>query len=346
MKLTTSFLLSIFLIVISCENRNTDNPMISEMSAQRGYKNWYLDSFRCGLFVPPSYDTQKEYPLIIFLHGYTDTTTWNLGWYNDPILSADPCIVMTPKCPKEDKGGWGNSWDPTTPPMMKKAYEMLDLVKEAFNLDENRFYIYGSSMGGYGTFGVIKKNPDMFAAGYVECANGNLDMAEILAKIPFWMFHGSVDPIVPVKGARDMYDAVRAAGGTQIRYTEYEGVGHNVWDYTGHEPTLPWWLLAQRKGAVHNDPDTVVSLKANFTDDGKVILGWNLPADKSNPDNLVWYCKIYRDGQVLKEVDNIYTSFTDSTINPGNTNLYQVSAVNYFFKESKLSSGISVSVKK
>jgi hypothetical protein len=97
---------------------------------------------------------------------------------------------------------------------------------------------------------------------------------------------------------------------------------------------------------VHNDPDTVVSLKANFTDDGKVILGWNLPADKSNPDNLVWYCKIYRDGQVLKEVDNIYTSFTDSTINPGNTNLYQVSAVNYFFKESKLSSGISVSVKK
>jgi len=344
MKLSTSVLLLCFLIAISCETR-IDNPMIREMSAQRGYKNWYLDSFRCGLFVPPSYDPQKEYPLIIFLHGYTDTTTWNLGWYNDPLLTADPCIVMTPKCPKEEQGGWGNSWDAATSPMMKKAYEMLDLVKEAFNLDKNRFYIYGSSMGGYGTFGVIKKNPDMFAAGYVECANGNLDMAETLAKIPFWMFHGSEDPIVPVKGARDMYDAVRAAGGTQIRYTEYQGVGHNVWDYTGHEPTLPWWLLAQKKGALHNDPDTITGLKESVSDSNTVLLEWSLPADYTNPDNQIWYSKIYRDGNVLKEVDNVSTSFADSTVVSGNTYLYQVSAVSYFFKESKLSSGVSLKVK-
>jgi predicted peptidase len=308
MKIPTSVLLLCFLIVLSCENRNIDDSMISEMSAQRGYKNWYLDSFRCGLFVPPSYDPQKEYPLIIFLHGYTDTTTWNLGWYNDPLLSADPCIVMTPKCPKEETGGWGNSWDPKTPPMMKKTYEMLDLVKEAFSLDKDRFYIYGSSMGGYGTFGVIKKNPDMFAAGYVECANGNTDMAGILAKIPFWMFHGSVDSIVPVKGARDMYDAVRA-------------------------------------GAVHGSPDTIINFRANITDGIAVRLEWNLPDDLSNPDNQIWYCKVYRDGNVLKEVDNIFTSFSDSTINSGNTYLYQVSAVSYFFKESKWSSGINVTTK-
>jgi pimeloyl-ACP methyl ester carboxylesterase len=345
MKIPTSLLLLCFLILLSCENRNIDNSMIREMSAQRGYKNWYLDSFRCGLFVPPSYEPQKEYPLIIFLHGYTDTTTWNLGWYNDPLLSADPCIVMTPKCPKEETGGWGNSWDPKTSPMMKKTYEMLDLVKEAFNLDKDRFYIYGSSMGGYGTFGVIKKNPDMFAAGYVECANGNTDMAPILAKIPFWMFHGSVDSIVPVKGARDMYDAIRAAGGTQIRYTEYKGVGHNVWDYTGHEPTLPWWLLAQRKGAVHDRPDTIINFRANINDGLAVTLEWTLPDGLSNPDNQIWYCKVYRDGNVLKEIDNTYTSYSDSTINSGNKYLYQVSAVNYFFKESKLSSGISVATK-
>ncbi len=344
MKLQASIFLLTFLIALSCENRNNDNPMISEMSAQRGYKNWYLDSFRCGLFVPPSYDPQKEYPLIIFLHGYTDTTTWNLRWYNDTLLSADPCIVMTPKCPKEE-GGWGNSWDPTTPPMMTKTYEMLEVVKEAFNLDENRFYIYGSSMGGYGTFGVIKKNPDMFAAGYVECANGNTAMADILAKIPFWMFHGSVDPIVPVKGARDMYDAIHAAGGTLIRYTEYQGVGHNVWDYTGHESTLPWWLLAQRKGALHNDPDSITDLKASVSDNKTVLLEWTLPADHSNPDNQIWYCKIFRDGNVIKEVDNIYTSYTDSTIVSGSNYVYQVSAVSYFFKESKLSSGVSLNIK-
>jgi len=345
MKLPTSILVLSCIIAVACENKNVDESMISEMSGQKGYKNWYLDSFRCGLFVPPSYDAHNKYPLIIFLHGYSDTTTWNLGWYNDPFLSADPCIVMTPKCPIEERGGWGNSWDPNVSPMMKKTFEMLELVKQALNLDENRFYICGSSMGGYGTFGAIKKNPDMFAAGYVECGNGNTDMAGILAAIPFWMFHGSVDSIVPVQGARDMYDAVLAAGGTQIRYTEYQGVGHNVWDYTGHETTLPWWLLAQRKGAVHNSPDSVINFRTSLTNYKKVLLEWNEPADLSNQDNQIWYFRIYRDGNILKEVDNVYTSFTDSTIISGNSYLYQASAVSYFFKESKLSSGISVATK-
>jgi pimeloyl-ACP methyl ester carboxylesterase len=345
MKIKYIILIAISISLLTCENKNIDESIISEMSAQRGYKNWYLDSFRCGLFVPPSYVAQKEYPLIIFLHGYSDTTTWNLGWYNDPLLSADPCIVMTPKCPIQERGGWGNSWDPKTSPMMEKTYEMLDLVKQAFNLDDNRFYICGGSMGGYGAFGAIRKNPEMFAAGYVECGNGNLDMAGILAGIPFWMFHGSVDSIVPVKGARDMYDAVRAAGGTQIRYTEYQGVGHNVWDYTGHETTLPWWLLAQRKGQIHNNPDSVINFRANLTNEKKVLLEWNPPAEKSNPDNQIWYYKIYRDGNALKEVDNIYTSYTDSTFNSANSFLYQVSAVSFFFKESKLSTGITVATK-
>lgn len=92
--------------------------------------------------------------------------------------------------------------------------------------------------------------------------------------------------MVSVQGARDMYRAVQSAGGTQIRYTEYQGVGHNV-----------------------------------------------------------WYYKIYRDGSALKEVDNIYTSYTDSLISQGNTCLYQVAAVNYFFKESVLSSAISITTK-
>jgi hypothetical protein len=167
-------------------------------------------------------------------------------------------------------------------------------------------------------------------------------MAGILAKIPFWMFHGSVDSVVPVQGARDMYSAVQAAGGTQIRYTEYQGVGHNVWDYTRYETTLPWWLLAQRKGAVHSNPDSIIDFTASQTTDNAVQLEWKSPADLSNPDNQIWYYKIYRDGNALKEVDNIYTSYTDSTFSSANSFLYQVSAVSFFFKESKLSSGISV----
>jgi poly(3-hydroxybutyrate) depolymerase len=335
-------ILVLIIALFGCEKQTPEEAMIEEMSTQRGYSNWFLGTYRCGLFVPESYDPQNEYPLIIYLHGYSDTTTWDLPWYNEPIVSSDPCIVMTPKCPTEETEGWGNSFRSGISPMMQRTYEMLELVEEAFNLDYSRFYIYGTSMGGYGTYGVIRDNPDMFAAAYVQCGNGNTAMASILVEIPLWIFHGSEDQSVPVQGARDMYQAVLNAGGTQIRYTEYEGVGHNVWDYTRNETTLRPWLLAQRKGVTHGIPDSVTEFKADITGQAAVFLEWNMPTDLTNPDNQIWYCKLYRDGAIIEEIYNNHTNYTDNTVVAGETYVYQISAVNYFFKESVLSSGISL----
>jgi dienelactone hydrolase len=284
----------------------------------------------------------KKYPLLIFLHGYTDTTTWDLGWYHGPILSADPCIVLTPKCPVEEKKGWGSSWNQKPSPMMAKAFEMMGLVGQALSLDSSRFYICGSSMGGFGTFAAIQQHPDLFAAAYVECANGNTDMAGTLVNIPLWMFHGSNDSVVRVKGARDMYEAVIKAGGSQIKYTEYPGVGHNVWDYTRNETTLPYWLLAQRKGSTHNPPDSLVDLKAAVSGPQRVLLTWDLPAERPDPDKQVWYSRIYRDGEVISEVYNNGQCYTDTTAVAGKACLYQVSVVNYYFRESALSPAVTV----
>jgi predicted esterase len=328
-------------ILSACEKKTVDSR-IDKISDIRGYQNFYIDSFRCGVYVPPSYNENKAYPLIIFLHGFTDTTTWNLPWYQEPIVSNDPCIVLTPKCPKEDPYGWGDSFDPRTPPMMAKVYEMIDLVEKAFHIDPDRYYIYGSSMGGRGTYGAIQKNPDLFAAAYVECGYPNVEIAPIIAQMPFWMFHGSVDNVVPVQPARDLYKAVLDLGGTQIRYTEYPGVGHNVWDYTGKETTITSWLLAQRKGSVHNAPEVPIHFTGILSDDKKVNLQWEIPAVSFAPsDNNVWYCRIYRNSTVLKEVYNNHQSFTDSTCVAGNSYNYSISAVNYYFKESGMSEIVS-----
>jgi pimeloyl-ACP methyl ester carboxylesterase len=331
------------LVMVSCDKESED-PVIDEMSAVRGYENWFINDFRCGLFVPADYDRNKKYPLIIFLHGRTDTTTWNLPWYNEPYITIDPCIVLTPKCPPEDIYGWGSSYDPRTSPMMAKAYEMISMAEKAFNLDKNRYYIYGSSMGGYGTYGAIKKNPDMFAAGYVECGNGSIDIAPILAKIPFWMFHGSDDPVVPVQPTRDLYQAVLDQGGTQIRYTEYKDVGHNVWDYTPRETTLKTWFLAQRKGSVHGNPLPVNGFTGEMIE-GKIVLQWEVPDETYPPSDFdIWYCRIYRDGNVIQEVYNNEKSYTDSSVVLNHTYTYRISAANYYFKESEKSSEISILV--
>jgi hypothetical protein len=80
-----------------------------------------------------------------------------------------------------------------------------------------------------------------------------------------------------------------------------------------------------------------------LSDENKVVLQWEIPAETAPPsDNNIWYCRIYRDGSVIKEVYNNQQSFTDSTVVINNTYEYRISAVNYYFKESELSAPISV----
>ncbi len=343
--LSSMILIAIGLALItSCHSRENVDPRLSEMSHQRGYKDWYLDSFRSGLFVPPSYTSDKKFPLIIFLHGYSDTTTWDLEWYNEPIVSSDPCIVLTPKCPASEIYGWGDSWDPRTSPMMEKTYEMMELVNQALNIDRNRIYIYGISMGGYGTYGAIQKNPDLFAAAYVECGNGNPAIASILADIPLWIFHGSDDPVVPVQGARNMYHAILDAGGTQVRYTEYPGVGHNAWDYAQKETTLQTWLLAQRRGSIHQKPDTLQDFSGTLTNSGRVNLAWKFPSVSGKEDNNIWYTRIFRNDSLITEIYNDRNSYIDSAVTYNAEYNYKASCVNYYFKESDFSAPLAITI--
>ncbi len=108
-----------------------ENCWSQPVSVQRGYKDWYIDDFRCGVYVPPSYNPAKKYPLVIYLHGKNDTTTTNIGWYHEPAALADPSIVLTPKCPLSQTGEWGSSVTKEIPPMIQKTFEMIARIKKA-----------------------------------------------------------------------------------------------------------------------------------------------------------------------------------------------------------------------
>jgi len=345
MKTSILFFCMLCLFYIGCSKDEDGSPVPSspELSDVRGYANWYIGTFRCGIFVPPSYDPSRKYPLVVYLHGHSDTTSWDMKWYHEPFLTTDPCIVLTPKCPVSEIYGWGDSFDSRTSPMMSKAFDMITLVEAAFNVDKDRYYIHGTSMGGYGTYGVLQKHPGMFAAAFVQCGKPNLEIAPIIKDIPIWIFHGSDDPIVPVQPDRDLYQAVLNLGGQQIRYTEYPGVAHNVWDYTKNESTLYPWLLMHRRGTAHNAPNNVTNFRITQMGVDKIMLDWEIPQENlQTHDNKIWYCRIFRNDVLLKEVYNNQHGFVDSTFTPGILNKYNISAVNYNFRESVLSSSVSL----
>ena len=71
-------------------------------------------------------------------------------------------------------------------------------------------------------------------------------MPKTIARIPIWAFHGSVDPVQPVQGTRNMIAALLAAKGNP-RYTEVAGAGHYIWDGLYNLPELYAWLFAQHR---------------------------------------------------------------------------------------------------
>ena len=72
-------------------------------------------------------------------------------------------------------------------------------------------------------------------------------MAETLVDIPIWAVHGTLDPTVPVSGSREIVEAIKAAGGEKIRYTELSDHEHDVWTYTYNNFEMFQWLFSQSK---------------------------------------------------------------------------------------------------
>jgi predicted peptidase len=148
--------------------------------------------------------------------------------------------------------------------MESRALEALDQSMKEFNGDPARVYLTGLSMGGYGTWSLASKHPGKFAAlvpicggirppaaagatpasASSEASTDPYRVAQKIGKTPVWIFHGGADTTVPVTESRKMAEALKAVGGS-VKYTEYEGVGHNSWDKTYSEPELIPWLFAQ-----------------------------------------------------------------------------------------------------
>jgi predicted peptidase len=137
--------------------------------------------------------------------------------------------------------------------MDEMVMRALDDTTTNIGADAARTYLAGVSMGGYGVWHLASAHPGRFAALVSVCGGSPLragerfkPVAEKVGRTPAWLFHGADDRVVPPSESRQMAAAIEAAGGV-VRYTEYPGVGHNVWTKVVAEKRLMPWLLAQRR---------------------------------------------------------------------------------------------------
>lgn len=214
------------------------------------------------MYVPYEYDESKEYPVLIVLHGAGQRGTDNLGgikhmvtdMFDHPNAPVAEAIVIAPQCPAAPNQWVDTPWAHGNYSVdalkmsneLNAVLELLWEIEDKFSTDDDRYYITGLSMGGFGTWDMIMRNPDLFAAAVPICGGADPAYAEEIKDIPIYTVHSTDDPTVPVSGTQAMVKALKEAGSPVI-YKELEGHGHGVWNWAAQNTDLWEWLFAQNK---------------------------------------------------------------------------------------------------
>jgi poly(3-hydroxybutyrate) depolymerase len=192
-----------------------------------------------GLYIPKNFDAQKKYPLVIMLHGAGSNHRLSLRRVFGKSNGAGETDVETSRVFPEFKDVDYIVASPYARGTMgyqgvaeKDVMDVLADVKKRFNIDEDRTYLTGLSMGGGGTLWIGLTRPDIWAAIAPVCPappQGTEDLARNALNYPAWFHHGDKDQAVPVAVSRDWTAKMKELGST-VEYTEYPGVNHNSWE--------------------------------------------------------------------------------------------------------------------
>lgn len=233
-------------------------------------KHWLVekqDTLPYRLLVPKNYNPTVKYPLIVFLHGAGERGSDNEAqlahgsglFLNDSVREQFPAFILFPQCSRNSF--WSNvqvtedaakkrnfnfiaGGEPTI--AMKLLIQLIETLKKDYNLDKNRFYVGGLSMGGMGTFELVNRKSGEYAAAFPICGGANTATAPQLIKTNWWIFHGLKDDVVPPELSKAMAAAIKAKAGN-VKLTLYPEANHNSWDSAFAEKDLLPWLFSNHK---------------------------------------------------------------------------------------------------
>ncbi len=200
------------------------------------------------LYYPKGYeeDEATNYPLLLFLHGGGESggELSMVKTNGPPKLIARgkefPFLILAPQNPHARQ--WWNT---------RAVKQLLDTVVANNRVDTNRVYLTGLSRGGGAAWEMAVQYPDTFAALAVVCGMAPVPYASwINKKMGIWVFHGTEDQSIPITESESMVRRLREMG-YDVRFTRYEGVGHNAWERAYSEEELYDWLMEQEFNNSH-----------------------------------------------------------------------------------------------
>jgi predicted peptidase len=206
---------------------------------------------------PKTLNKNKKYPLILVFHGSGAIGTDNISqmgilskmWLLPENRKKYPVYVLSPQFPVRSSD---YHLDENRNIKVSESNEYLDLVLKSMdsmivkeNIDKNRMYVMGFSMGGSTTSNAISKRPDLFAAAINISGISEFDKIDELLKTPIWIVHGSLDTDNFPQSNFRFFDEMKNKD--KVFLWEYKDKYHNNILSAELVDEIPKWLLKQKK---------------------------------------------------------------------------------------------------
>ena len=224
------------------------------------------DTLLYRILMPENFDKTKTYPVLLFLHGAGERGNDNQAqlihggklFLRPEVRANYPAIVIFPQCPEDSY--WSNvkssmvngkrnfEFEKGGKPTLatKMVMSLMEQVKDLPYTDNKRIYAGGLSMGGMGTFEILRRMRGEFAAAFAVCGGDNPENVKKYRNIPLWIFHGAKDDVVLPENSQIIADALKAKK-ADVKFTMYPEANHNSWDQAFAEPELLSWLFSHKR---------------------------------------------------------------------------------------------------
>jgi predicted peptidase len=193
------------------------------------------------LMAPKKMTAGAKYPLIIALHNSSRLGNDNekqlepltRTWLKDEIRTLFPAFVLAPQFETRPTQYTTNETFGTATATPQENLQSLILLIETLikkpQIDTNRIYLIGYSMGGSTAQHLLSMKPDWFAAMISIAGVPNFQNLSLIKNKPIWLIHGRQDDENPFSGSEKLFELLK--GNPKARFTIYENLNHNTINY-------------------------------------------------------------------------------------------------------------------
>ncbi|WP_432714119.1 prolyl oligopeptidase family serine peptidase [Pedobacter sp.] len=259
---TAHFILIFLMILSGSKVKSQDFSKYDKGSFIKG-----KDKISYRVLWPENFDQHKKYPIVFFLHGSGERGDGNqeqlahggVFFLRQEVRKKFPAIIVFPQCPKNDY--WSNVKINSAEQGKKRfdfqkrgkptqaQHALISMINDFLDkpyVEKKQVYVGGLSMGAMGTFELLRRKHNTFAAAFSICGGDNIANVKKYKNTPLWLFHGGKDDVVSFEYSKQIADQLKIIG-KEVKYTLYPDANHNSWDSAFAEPQLLPWLFSHQK---------------------------------------------------------------------------------------------------